>query len=49
MIEGLCRSSGRRAIFRNYMGYCFPEPYSIKNLSNWSLSGQDLGPIIWSK
>jgi N-glycosylase/DNA lyase len=30
MIELLCRSSGRKVVLGNYMGYGFPEPYSIK-------------------
>jgi len=30
MIEVLCKSSGRKVVWRNYMGYGFPEPRCIK-------------------
>ena len=30
MIEVLCKSSGRRIFWGNYMGYGFPEPHSIE-------------------
>jgi len=30
MIEVLCKSSGRKVMWRNYMGYGFPEPRCIK-------------------
>jgi N-glycosylase/DNA lyase len=30
MIELLCKSSGKRVVWRNYMGYGFPEPCSIQ-------------------
>jgi N-glycosylase/DNA lyase len=31
MVELLCKSSGEKIIQGDYVGYCFPEPQSIKN------------------
>jgi N-glycosylase/DNA lyase len=35
IIESLCKSSGRRISFGNYIGYGFPEPQSIQPSLQW--------------